>query len=112
MKPKFGDPDLVVPGGVLLHHPNRDIHLPQIYVVPTHPHFPDRQPGHPGRMLVMIQDQSEEVLEAQAVWEAKLEVPLGPDAEMPDLGTFANHIISKRLCSSVSIQRSNPDASW
>lgn len=79
-----------VPGGTLLFHPNRDGRLPYLYTVQSHP-LVDRSKlrvDSPGRILVYIQDTSKEAMTAQAVFEDTLEVPLGPDELMVELGEF------------------------
>lgn len=79
-----------VPGGNLLFHPNRDGRLPYLYIVQNHP-LVDRSKlrvGSPGRILVYVQDTSKETMTAQAAFEDTLEVPLGPDELMVELGRF------------------------
>lgn len=79
-----------VPGGDLLFHPNRDGRLPYLYIVQSHP-LVDRSKlrvDSPGRTLVYVQDTSKETMKAQAEFEDTLEVPLGPDELMVELGQF------------------------
>jgi hypothetical protein len=79
-------PELVVPDGVLLYDVNRDGRFPYIFQVDSHPLAHDRDPLSPGRILVYIQDTSVEGLEALEAFEASLEVPLGPNDSVTDLG--------------------------
>jgi hypothetical protein len=79
-------PELEVPGSMLLYDANRDGRFPYIFQVDSHPLAHDRDPLSPGRILVYIQDTSAEGLEALEAFEASLEVPLGPDDSVSNLG--------------------------
>jgi hypothetical protein len=79
-------PELEVPGGVLLYDMNRDGRFPYIFQVESHLLAHDRDLLSPGRILVYIQDTSVEGLKALEAFEASLEVPLGPDESVSNLG--------------------------
>lgn len=77
-----------MPDGVLLYDVNRDGRFPYIFQVNSHPLAHDRDPLSPGRILVYIQDTSVEGLEALEAFEASLEVPLGPNDSVSNLGAL------------------------
>ncbi|KAF9455335.1 hypothetical protein BDZ94DRAFT_1327628 [Collybia nuda] len=80
-----------IPNGTLLHHPNRDSHLPNLYVVNEHP-LVDRSKisaQSQGRIIIYVQNTSENVMRALAVFEDTLKIPLGPNQLMDEQGLFA-----------------------
>jgi hypothetical protein len=79
-------PELEVPGGMLLYNMNQDGQFPYIFQVESHPLSHNHDPLSPGRILVYIQDTSIEGLKALEAFEASLEVPLGPDESVSNLG--------------------------
>jgi hypothetical protein len=79
-------PELQVPDSVLLYDPNRDGQFPYIFQVNLHPLAHDRDSFPSGRILVYIQDMSVEGLKALGEFEASLEVPLGTNESVSNLG--------------------------
>ena len=79
-------PGLQVPDGVLLYDPERDGRFPYIFQVGSHPLAHDRDLFPSGRILVYIQDTSVDGLKQLEEFEASLEVPLGPDESVSNLG--------------------------
>jgi hypothetical protein len=79
-------PELQVPDGVLLYDPERDGWFPYVFQVHSHPLAHDRELFPSGRILVYIQDTSVDGLKRLEEFEASLEVPLGPDESISNLG--------------------------
>ncbi|KAF8237552.1 hypothetical protein L208DRAFT_1246992 [Tricholoma matsutake] len=83
--------ELVVPDSVLLYNVNWDGQFPYIFQVDSHPLVHDHNLLSPGRILMYIQDTSVEGLEALEAFEASLEVPLGPNDSVSNLGATRLH---------------------
>ncbi|KAF8226626.1 hypothetical protein L208DRAFT_1499083 [Tricholoma matsutake] len=83
---QMAPPELVVPDGVLLYNMNWDGRFPYIFQVNSHLLVHDCD--SPRRILVYIQDTSVEGLEALEAFEASLEVPLGLNDSVSNLGIF------------------------
>jgi hypothetical protein len=81
-------PELEVPGSLLLYDVNRDSRFPYIFQVDSHLLAHDRNLLLPRCILVYIQDRSAEGLEALEAFEASLEVLLGPDDSVSNLGAW------------------------
>jgi len=79
-------PDFIVPDGSLLYHPARDARFPYLYQVDKHPLVKDSPAVK--RILVYVQDTTDEGLKRMFDFEEKLYVPLGPDCTMDDLGVY------------------------
>lgn len=75
-----------IPGGILLHHPERDARFPYIYEIATHAlvHASD----YIKTIWIHIVDTSMDARTARAKFEKSLSVPLGPNAIMNNYGTF------------------------
>jgi hypothetical protein len=79
-------PELQVPDGMLLYNPNRDGRFPYIFQVDSHLLAHDRDLFPSGRILRYIQDTSVEGLKALGEFEASLEVLLGMNESVSNLG--------------------------
>ena len=75
-----------IPGGVLQHHPERDVRFPYIYRISTHAlvHSPD----HFKTILIRVVDTSVEARIRNAQFVDSLSVPLGPNSLMDKHGTL------------------------
>ncbi|KAF8225513.1 hypothetical protein L208DRAFT_1305952, partial [Tricholoma matsutake] len=62
--------------------------FPYIFQVDSHLLVHNRNPLSPRRILMYIQDTSVEGLEALEAFKASLEVPLGPNNSVSNLGIF------------------------
>ncbi|KAF8220257.1 hypothetical protein L208DRAFT_1334913, partial [Tricholoma matsutake] len=62
--------------------------FPYIFQIDSHPLVHDRDPLSPGCILVYIQDTLVKGLEALEAFKASLEVPLGPNDSVSNLGIF------------------------
>ena len=81
------DPDLVVQGGTLLFHPNRDGRFPYLYVV-SHHSLVNKMKNKKAitQIIVYVQDTDALALKSMYEFEEMLYVPLGPNASMANLG--------------------------
>lgn len=89
------DPRFQVKGGTLLYNPKRDGRFPYIYQIPSHALV--HSPKHITKILIHIVDTSIKARTARADYEKTLSVPLGPDANMDNYGSFLNLISFKIL---------------
>lgn len=83
------DPELVVAGGTLMFHPERDRRFPYLYVVPRHSHV-DRMKNKEAvtQIVVYIQDTDADTLKSTYEFEETLHVPLGPNESITHLGKW------------------------
>lgn len=79
-------PQFIVDDGVLLYHPKRDGRFQYFFTVPSHPLVSIHDPTTVGRIIVYIQDTEKDVMLSQLEFEKNLQVPLGPNASIADLG--------------------------
>jgi hypothetical protein len=79
------DPQFVVPGGQLLYHRHRDARFQYFYLVNGHPLVRPGAVG-PQRVIVYVQDTSKDTMRTQLKYEQSLQIPLGPDSLMEELG--------------------------
>jgi hypothetical protein len=89
------DPRFQVKGGTLLYNPKRDGRFPYIYQIPSHALV--HSPKHITKILIHIVDTSIKARTARADYEKTLSVPLGPDANMDNYGSFLNLMSFKIL---------------
>lgn len=84
---KPGDERFVVPSGICITtHQDRDIRLPQIYQVDTHPLLPDIDGPH--RILIIIESRDPEYMRELDAFENGLEAPEGATEDVRRLGVL------------------------
>lgn len=82
---KRGDERFIVPSGTCITtHQERDICLPQIYQVDTHPLLPDINGPH--RILIIIESRDPEYMQELDKFENSLEAPEGATEDIRHLG--------------------------
>ncbi|KAJ3502997.1 hypothetical protein NLJ89_g8631 [Agrocybe chaxingu] len=78
--------DFMISGGKLLRNANRDDRFPYIYQVKAHPLITSYE--YVKIILIYVHDTDPEAQKVMLAFEDSLEIPLGPDAHMPQLGLF------------------------